>query len=87
MQEPELGEGDSADSISQYPMEDMLDKFSAYISDDYKDLNTADAQVCFQEFAACEIDGIRALLGIIGKHVYDKQEIENGEEYDILVIE
>lgn len=70
-QEPELGEGESPARISQYPLEDILDRFSVWVSDFYPDLNTAAAQTCYQEFASDDIDNLRALRGeIIGRHVF-----------------
>ena len=37
VQEPELGEGSHAGEISQYPLEDLLDKFFCHIADFYDD--------------------------------------------------
>lgn len=87
LQEPELGEGEGADEISQYPLEDILDKFYCYVSDFYKELNTSDSKICYLEFASPDISDIRALRGIIGKHVYNKEYEEGGETYTELVIE
>ena len=36
IQEPELGEGNDASYISQYPLEDILDKFGVFVSDFYE---------------------------------------------------
>lgn len=74
IQEPELGEGGSAAEISQYPLEDILDKFLCYISDFYPELNTADSQVCCLEFAGSDVEALRKLRSIIGKHAYDKKD-------------
>lgn len=73
VQEPELEEGGSAAEISQYPLEDILDEFLCYISDFYEDLNTEQSQVCVQEFAAPDLEDIRKLRTIIGKHVFNKE--------------
>ena len=73
VQEPELEEGGSAAEISQYPLEDILDEFLCHISDFYEDLNTEQSQVCVQEFAAPNLEDIRKLRAIIGKHVYNKE--------------
>jgi hypothetical protein len=81
-QEPELGEGSSAADISQYPLEDLLDKYYAYVSDFYEELNTADSQTCYLEFSASDIEEIRELRTIIGKHVYNK---ENGDYVDLAI--
>ncbi len=70
-QEPEYGEGDNANNISQYPLEDILDKFYCHISDFYQELNVADSQKCYQEFASPDLEDIRSLRSIIGKHGYN----------------
>ncbi len=86
-QEPEYEEGVFADDISQYPLEDILDKFLCHISDFYEDLNVAGSKTCYLEFAATDIEDIRELRTIIGKHVYNKDVEEEGEIYSELVIE
>lgn len=83
VQEPELDEGDSADNISQYPLEDILDEFLVYVSDFYSDLNTEDSQICYLEFAAPKLEDVQNLRSVIGKHVYNKQV----GEYVKLIIE
>lgn len=87
IQEPELGEGKSADNISQYPLEDILDKFSVYVSDFYEELNEETSELCYLEFASPSIDNIMQIRTIIGKHVYNKAEINCNEETIKLVIE
>lgn len=74
-QEPAFGENDPSSSmISQYPLEDVLDKFFCYISDFYDNENKEDKENAYQEFASKDIDNIRQLRTIIGKHVYNKEE-------------
>ena len=73
VQEPEFNEGVNANNITQYPLEDILDKFYCYISDFYEDLNTIDSQQCFQQFASPDLTDIRNLRSLIGKHVYNKE--------------
>ncbi len=72
-QEPEFGEGDSPAHISQYPLEDILDQFYASVTDFYEELNAQSRETCYQEFGAFEVEDIRRLLGIVGKHVYEKK--------------
>lgn len=72
-QEPELGEGETPEGISQYPLEGILDMFGVYVSDFYDELNTKSESICYQEFGSDKLENIRALLGIAGKHVYDKK--------------
>lgn len=86
-QEPDLREGDTADAISQYPLEDILDHFYVHISDFYKELNTIESKTCYLEFASFNIECIRKLRGIIGKHVYNKSMYEGGQEFIKLIIE
>ncbi len=73
-QEPELGEGEDAGYISQYPLEDILDKFLVHVSDFYEDLNKEGLVMCYQEFASPKLENIESLREIIGKHVYNKEE-------------
>lgn len=73
VQEPELGEGRHAGEISQYPLEDLLDEFFCHISDFYEDLNREPSQVCYQEFAAHDLECIKKLRTIIGRHVYNRE--------------
>ena len=86
-QEPELEEGENASDISQYPLEDILDEYYCHISDFYEGLNTPDSFKCYQEFAAMDIDDIKNLRNIIGKHVYNKEYEKDGKVYIRLVIE
>lgn len=86
-QEPEYEEGTSAEEISQYPLEDLLDKFYCHISDFYEKLNLSDSNICYLEFAAMDMEDIKNLRGIIGKHVYNQEYEEDGKTYVKLVIE
>lgn len=73
MQEAEFGEGENAGDISQYPLEDLLDKFYCHISDFYDSENLPQAQNCYLEFASPDLEDIKMLRSIIGKHVYNKE--------------
>ncbi len=72
-QERELGEGEKPSSISQYPLEDVLDKYVVYVSDFYEELNAKSEKLCFLEFTSDSgsNDDVKRLREIIGKHVYD----------------
>ena len=74
-QEPELGEGHDSTEISQYPLEDILDRFLVYVSDFYKKENAEKKAECCLEFSSSSIDQIKALSTIVGKHVYNREEI------------
>ena len=87
VQEPEYDEGEFADGISQYPLEDVLDKYLCHVSDFYEELNQGDSIECYLEFASYDIDDIRSLRNIIGKHVYNISEKEGDNEIVKLIIE
>lgn len=82
IQEPELGEGDSPKNISQYPLEDILDKFRVAVQDFYEDLNNVSDEICYLEFSGLDIECIQQLLGIVNKHVYNK---EDGDYVDLII--
>ncbi len=86
-QEPEYEEGSSSDNISQYPLEDLLDKYNVYVSDFYEELNDGSTNTCYLEFCASDIDDIEKIHEILGKHVFNKEIEENGELVVDLVIE
>jgi O-glycosyl hydrolase len=86
-QEPEYDEGNDSANISQYPLEDLLERFSVYISDFFKEMNTADSTICYLEFTGFSLDDIHKLRDIIGKHVYNKKIRKNNKDYIELVIE
>ena len=80
--EPEYDENEPTDEISQYPLEDILEKFFCLISDDYEEENANDPSNCYIEFSSEDIEDIRGVITIIGKHVYNK---ENGEYVDLII--
>lgn len=82
-QEPEYGENEPSDRyISQYPLEDILDKFYCTCADDYPEENGSDPINSYYEFASNDIEDIRNLMSIIGKHVYN---VENGDIVDLII--
>ena len=85
-QESKYGEGSSSTDISQYPLEDILDKYFCHISDYYEDLNEKDTKTCYLEFASSDVNDIKKLREIIGKHVYISPVEENGKEIERLII-
>ncbi len=87
IQELEYGEGENASDISQYPLEDVLDKYYCHVSDFFEDLNKETSDVCYLEFGAPDLDDVRNLRDIIGKHVYNKNVEEDGAVYAKLIIE
>lgn len=76
VQETQYGEGRNAAELSQYPLEDLLDKYWCLVSDFYDELNQEESQVCHLEFVG-EVEDLRNLRTIIGKHVYTRQENGN----------
>lgn len=87
VQEPDLGEGENAGLISQYPLEDILDEYNVNISDFYEELNSADSETCYIEFASADIENVKALQKIVGKHVYNKSVKQGNEIFVELIIE
>ena len=81
-QEKEYEEGDSPKYISQYPLEDLLDRFQVHISDFYDELNNTSEKECYQEFASSKLENIENLRDIIGKHVYNIME---NEAYKLII--
>ncbi len=82
--EPELNENEPSDKyVSQYPLEDILEKFGYYCGDDYTKENEEDLVNSYIEFVGDSIEEIENLLAIIGKHVYNKED----GEYVKLIIE
>ena len=73
-QEPEFGENEpTSQFISQYPLEDILEKFDCYCYDEYTDENRKDLVNSYIEFAGDKIEDVEKLLSIINKHVYNKE--------------
>lgn len=52
-----------------------------------RNYNEESEVTCYQEFASTDIEDIRKLRTIIGKHVYAKIYMEDDEEYYNIVIE
>lgn len=86
-QEPELGEGLSSIDISQYPLEDILDKYNAFISDFYKKENSIANSICKLAIASKEKDCIIEIGLLVGKHIYNSVREYNGKKYSELIIE
>ena len=86
-QEPEFEEGADSSDISQYPLEDVLDKFYVAVNDFYENLNDGSSNTCYLEFSGASIENIENLLQIVGKHVYNGEEEMDGETYIKLIIE
>lgn len=86
-QEPEYDEGTNSSEISQYPLEDILDKFFVAVEDFYTELNNGSNNICVLEFSGSDISDIENLLGIVGRHVYNKEFEKDGQTYIDLVIE
>jgi hypothetical protein len=80
----ELEEGEDY----QYPLEDVLDEYSLYVSDFLDDLNSENSEVVSLELAG-EIDNIKqAIDAIEGKRIYQEEvKAENGMIYLKLKIE
>lgn len=86
-QEPKLDEGKDSTEISQYPLEDILDRFFVHVSDFYEEINSKKKKECYIELSSSKKDNLEKARIIVGKHVYNKNIIQNGEEVVDLVIE
>lgn len=86
-QEPECDEGTDASDISQYPLEDILDRFNVFISDFYPQKNLHGSATCYLEFSGKMEKDIRALLEIIGHRVVNRQVFVDGQTYIDLGVE
>ncbi len=76
--EPELGENKPTDEyVSQYPLEDILDKFLCSVGDEYTKENLEDSVNSYVEFCSFDIEKIKNILDLVGKHVYN-QEVDGG---------
>ncbi|MBR2949129.1 MAG: hypothetical protein IKC46_04630 [Lachnospiraceae bacterium] len=82
VQEPELKEGSSPAEISDYPLEDIMDKFYCHISDFYTELNEKSEEICYLEFGSPELVDVVNLRSIIGKHVYN---VEDGDNVTLVI--
>lgn len=86
-QEPEYGEENAPGQISQYPLEDILDKYELYVSDFYDELNANTDVVRYVELAGGDKNDVLKVCEMAGKHVYNKTVVKDGREYSQLVIE
>ncbi|WP_300675337.1 hypothetical protein [Soonwooa sp.] len=80
--EPELNEVQD----KQYPLEDILDKYFAHVSDFvlYDDTSTEMIlELCTQDW----LNKMEDLLTIVGKRVYNKEVEEDGKNFIKLEIE
>lgn len=74
-QEVEYEENEpSSPYISQYPLEDLLEKFNCEVLDFYEELNKEDLVYSYIKVFSPKKKNIQNLLSIIGKHVYNKAE-------------
>ena len=80
-QEQEFGENGNAGDIARRPLEDILKKYGVFVQDFYDDYNLLTSSVCHLEFAG-ELENIKALRELIGKHVYCKGDELVIEEQD-----
>ena len=86
-QEPEFGEGRNASEISQYPLEDLLDRFLVYVSDFFFFFFLPETETCLLEFSGDSEEDIAGLRSIIGRHVYNRECSSDGKISVDLIIE
>lgn len=69
--EPELGENRPDEMyLSQDPLEGILDKFNLMVNDFYYYENERDKVNSYVEVGSTDIERVRKVLSIVGKHVY-----------------
>lgn len=86
-QETEYDEGADSGDISQYPFEDILDKYCVAVQDFYPEQNDGSNNICVLEFSDSYIPNIGNMPDIVGKHVYNKEVERDGQTYTDFVIE
>lgn len=86
-QEPDLGEGTFSNNISQYPLEDLLEKYFVFVSDFYDTINNGESNQCIVELASNNLEDIQTVKEVIGKHIYNVIIMEDNEEYIELIME
>ena len=77
----ELEEGED----TQYPMEDILDKYNLYVSDFLVDENAAGSASKVE--LGGELEDLSNAMEIVGNRVYNSEYQENGNTYVNLIIE
>lgn len=82
-------ENASPRNITQIPFENLLDEFSLFVTDFYKQLNETSEGICYQEFGSFCLSDIQRLRTLIGKRFFAVPYIDegDGEEYYRIVIE
>ncbi len=77
---------ESDESDNQYPLDDVLDKYSLYVSDFYESENSNNSSKYKIELGG-ELEDIKNVQEIIGKKVYNRDFLdENGEiRVDLLI--
>lgn len=86
-QEPEFGEGADSTDISQYPLEDILDMYYVSVSDFYEAINSRAASECCLEFCSGDLEDVKGLRGLIGRHVRNVEKTVDGKKFVSLEIE
>ncbi len=66
-----------------FPIHWKIEKNFMQRSGFYEDLNYTSDETCYLEFSASDMEDIQKLLGVVNKHVYNKED----GDYIELVIE
>ncbi|MGC6769442.1 hypothetical protein ACYSNR_06685 [Enterococcus sp. LJL128] len=80
--EEELGEAED----HQYPLEDILDKYGAFVSEVIEDNNNTSVMK-LELSTGDDLANIQKLKALAGRHVYNKERTENGQVFIDLMID
>ncbi len=69
----------------QYPLDDILVDYSLYISDFLESESLVNGEIKLE--LGGELKDVQKIKEILGKHVFNREYIENGEIYRELIVE
>ncbi len=77
---------ESDDSNNQYPLDDVLNKYFLHVSDFYESENNPDSNKYKLELAG-DLEDVKNLKEIIGKRIFNRDFLKNGQVRVDLIIE
>ena len=73
--------------IAPSVLEDILDTYFVSVSDYYEAKNSQATSECYLEFCSDDMDDVKGLRTIIGRHVCNVEKTVNGKKFIALEIE